>query len=680
MADLAPSPEELIDEGRRLLSAGLKPLPWHPEWRKQAWCKIPDHGRDELKGYSFGAAVTAEEWQEMVARHVAEHDGSGGVGVLLGQPSSALVLEADPRNGGAESFTRLAHDAGWDPSAAISAREHVSWRSGRGDGGGGFLFARHPDEARLLKALVARYPGIDVLDEGRFQVVPPSLHPDSMQRYSWRVWPGPELRPQLPPPGLIALAKSLTDEAAGHWQAASGAAELPASIGQGERDNLLTSFAGSMRKRGASEEEIFQMLGVMNARCAPQHGVDDLRRIARSVARYAPGADPALDEKLLQWAAGQAQKAEPAGSLIPSLGELVASPEGVQALKRRALDERAQMEIRAAKAAASFIVPPPGETLDFALAKPRPEVVWRLPGIWPRNHRIALAALFKTGKSLLAANAVASLAAGIPVLGGDQHVTPCKVTWWNLEMDEDNANDYLAVTPAKARKNVMTHHLRAHPVPFLTSAPARDWALQALKGSDVWVIDTWTRLCAVNGVNVSDNYEVTQLAAAVDELMAEAGVTELLILSHMPKSARAEPSAETALGAQALSGWVDTLWLYWADDAGQRFLRAEGRGVQLDEFRVDRTDGNRLAAQEGGRHAQATDAARLRVLDAMRASLLAGEKQAWTGSSLAARCKINKQQALAAVKDLLHSGELVNVGNSTKPDLRLAGPASMPGG
>lgn len=684
MSDAAPSRDELYDTGSRLLAAGLKPLTWHPQAKDGSWAKIPDLGRDEKKGWAFHAAADNDELIALVDYHDQHWHGTGGIGVLLGAPSSALVLEADPRNGGAESFARLSRDAGWDPNRAITNREHVCWRSGRGDGGGGFLFARQSDEARTLRTLAARYPGVDVLDEGRFQALPPSLHPDSLMRYAWRVWPGPELLPQMPPHGLVNLAKSLSDEARVHWQAATGSTELPAIIGQGERDTLLTSFAGSMRRRGASEEEIIQMLGVMNARCSPPHSSDDIRRIARSVAKYAPGEDPALDQKLVAWAASQAQKDEEQASLIPSLAEMMQSPEGVQALKRAVLSERARIEIRAAKAAQEF-KPPPFEAvqpLDVRLSYPRQEVPHLIEPMWRARHRIVLAALYKTGKSLLAANAVGSLATGTPFLGfAPVKVPPRTVAWWNLEMDGNDADDYLAgcVPPGEARSRVRMAALREHPVPFLRSDPAMRLAIETISGCKTWVIDTWTRLCAWNGVDVSDNAGSSELASAIDQLCAAAGVEDLMILSHMPKSARAESTAESPLGAQALAGWADCLWLYWVNNQGERFLRAEGRGVSVDEFRVEIASQDpgdkRLTAIAGGRHEAEDEDAVNKVLAALRASAMAGNTGVGA-NSLVTLTHLGRQKVQVAVKYLLNNGQVVNVGTTTKPDLRLAGPAS----
>jgi hypothetical protein len=61
---------------------------------------------------------------------------------------------------------------------------------------------------------------------------------------------------------------------------------------QGQRNGTLTSFAGTMRRRGMAEGAIFAALMVENARCDPPLPEDEVRTIAHSIARYAPAVPP----------------------------------------------------------------------------------------------------------------------------------------------------------------------------------------------------------------------------------------------------------------------------------------------------------------------------------------------------------------------------------------------------
>jgi len=67
----------------------------------------------------------------------------------------------------------------------------------------------------------------------------------------------------------------------------SSAPPLPAKIGAGERNQWMTSFMGSMRRRDAGEETMLAAARIENeVRCDPPLSEDELRAIARSMAKY----------------------------------------------------------------------------------------------------------------------------------------------------------------------------------------------------------------------------------------------------------------------------------------------------------------------------------------------------------------------------------------------------------
>jgi hypothetical protein len=73
--------------------------------------------------------------------------------------------------------------------------------------------------------------------------------------------------------------------------------EAPA-LREGSRNAALTSLAGSMRRRGMSEEAMAAALLEENRlRCRPPLPEDEVRQVARSVARYEPDADSAVDSR-----------------------------------------------------------------------------------------------------------------------------------------------------------------------------------------------------------------------------------------------------------------------------------------------------------------------------------------------------------------------------------------------
>ena len=87
------------------------------------------------------------------------------------------------------------------------------------------------------------------------------------------------------------------------------APKVEGSIPDGERNNTLTSFAGTMRRRGMSETAILDALRAENnERCNPPLPDEEVARIAASVMRYPPAA-PAIQ------AAPSVEEAPPRGPL-----------------------------------------------------------------------------------------------------------------------------------------------------------------------------------------------------------------------------------------------------------------------------------------------------------------------------------------------------------------------------
>jgi putative DNA primase/helicase len=127
-------------------------------------------------------------------------------------------------------------------------------------------------------------PGLDIKRDGGAIVVAPSLHAGG-KRYHWRndapITNAPEWFLRL----LLEAQKSR----------ANGSAAIGATIPEGQRNDTLTSLAGTMRRRGMGAEEIEAALLVTNnKRCDPPLAEDEIRKIASSVCRYKPAGEAAF--------------------------------------------------------------------------------------------------------------------------------------------------------------------------------------------------------------------------------------------------------------------------------------------------------------------------------------------------------------------------------------------------
>lgn len=118
-------------------------------------------------------------------------------------------------------------------------------------------------------------PGIDIKSRGGYIVAPGSR----IDNKSYEVLSNAPIAPA--PEWLITLIESTKVEAP--------VIDQKLGIQSGERNEMLTSLAGTMRRRGMNHEAILQALFVVNeTQVTPPLPVEEVELIAKHVARYAP--------------------------------------------------------------------------------------------------------------------------------------------------------------------------------------------------------------------------------------------------------------------------------------------------------------------------------------------------------------------------------------------------------
>lgn len=217
----------MLDHALALASRGWAVFPCYEKDIGQHSSKSPRTKHGHLEA-TRGEAIIREWWEKWPDALIG-----GKV------PSSALVLDIDPRNGG--SLDELVKVTGPLPST-------LSVLSGRGDGGTHMYFERPAGIDRFTDKDLP--DGIDLKVNG-YCILPPSLHPATGNPYRWV--PGKIAR--LPDPVKHLLTpKPRAPRPTSMRGNVTGLANKVAYADPGSRNELLFWAARTAHEEGASEE------------------------------------------------------------------------------------------------------------------------------------------------------------------------------------------------------------------------------------------------------------------------------------------------------------------------------------------------------------------------------------------------------------------------------------------
>jgi putative DNA primase/helicase len=209
-----------------------------------------------------GGFYAATRDMSQIAAWIEEGRANHDIAIPTGLPTLTVVVDADTPKAYAEMVAKYG-----EPT--VKTRR------------GGHWYFAHPQDGRVTSRRFA--PGLDCKADGGYVIVPPSRN---------RAWTKgiPDLGrlPRLPK----TLARALREERSRSARSDCGG-EVASEIPDGGRNGTLTSLAGTMRRRGMGEAEIFGALEVTNRlRCKPPLPEEEVRRICASVARYEPDDRP----------------------------------------------------------------------------------------------------------------------------------------------------------------------------------------------------------------------------------------------------------------------------------------------------------------------------------------------------------------------------------------------------
>ncbi len=271
------------------------------------WAVFPLSPRSKIPYAGTRGLLEATRDPEQIRQWRSLINGGGrpNLAVATGHISGIVVIDIDPDHGGDDSWRALIDRHGGYPDTV----ESLTPRGGR------HIYFQLPDGCVIRNNAGTKLgPGVDVRGDGGYVVAPPSVGANG-RSYAWEASCSPE--DGLAPAPLPGWLRDLIEDKPG--QSRTAAPAIDGSIPQGQRDNHMTSLAGSMRRRGMAEASILAALQAENARCDPPLAEADIQRIARSVARYEPaqasnaitGGNGAIDPAGLGGEADPARDPEP---------------------------------------------------------------------------------------------------------------------------------------------------------------------------------------------------------------------------------------------------------------------------------------------------------------------------------------------------------------------------------
>ncbi|MDZ4345727.1 MAG: DnaB-like helicase C-terminal domain-containing protein [Candidatus Binatia bacterium] len=295
-----------MDDALKYVERGWKVLPLH--WIKEGKCSC---GKDcGTPGKHPVSKLTPNGVSNATGNQQIVRDWWGivpiaNIGVATGEASNLVVLDVDPRHGG--SVQDL-----------ISKHGNFTKTLGVKTGSGGYhYYFRHPGFL-VRNSVGALGEGLDVRGDGGYVVAPPSVHVQGS--YAWAFDADDEIAAM--PGWLSAKDNTRTSAPAG----------LPEMIKKGVQHDTLVSIAGTVRRRGCSESEIYALISEVNRRCQEPGPDSNLRKIAASMMQYQPHeilgvmddirvAGPAFTpiSDIVLEAVERADKARKSGGKLPGL-------------------------------------------------------------------------------------------------------------------------------------------------------------------------------------------------------------------------------------------------------------------------------------------------------------------------------------------------------------------------
>ena len=116
----------------------------------------------------------------------------------------------------------------------------------------------------------------------------------------------------------------------------------------------------------------------------------------------------------------------------------------------------------------------------------------------------------------------------------------------------------------------------------MTSEYVQEKVISILKefNAQTWIVDPLARAFVGSG-DENSNSDMGLFLDTLDFIKYEANVENLIVAAHTGRAL--EHGIERARGASRFDDWADVRWILTKNDEGQRFLKAHGRDVDMEQ-------------------------------------------------------------------------------------------------
>lgn len=189
---------------------------------------------------------------------------NAGIGLSTGKINNIVVIDVDPRNNGHLSLERLLDEHGIFPDT-------VHCLTG---GNGDHYYFKHDE--RINKSKLDDYEGIDIQGNGKYVILPPSVHPNG-RSYEWEASSKPVITPVADIPDWLI---HMMDTKQNKKQARPTKDYLNILQGgsEGNRNNSLMSLIGHLLAKKIDYQIAYELVVLWNERNNPPLSVDEVTR------------------------------------------------------------------------------------------------------------------------------------------------------------------------------------------------------------------------------------------------------------------------------------------------------------------------------------------------------------------------------------------------------------------